>query len=201
MNSDKGYKAVVIGVSAGGIKVLNTIFGYLNEPFPFPIIIVMHRHPESGMALEKHFEETFGLNIRQVADKDRIQDGMVFFAPPNYHLLLEENRSFSLSIDKPVHFARPAIDILFESAADVYEKNLVGIILTGANGDGALGLKKVKHRGGTAIVQHPDSAEFKDMPQAAIKETQPELVLTIEEIGHYLKNLQPDPNLLKGLKC
>ncbi len=190
----KKLKAIVIGVSAGGIKTLNIVLKELPKNFQTPIIIVMHRHAESDSALEKHFDELLKPKVLQAGDKDRIKDGMIYFAPPNYHLMIEENSTFALSTDNPVHFARPSIDVLFETAADLCGEHLIGIILTGANADGAQGLQTIKKRGGVTIVQNPDSAEFPDMPRAAIKALQPDLVLTSEEIGKYLRNLFANEN-------
>ena len=180
------FKAAVIGVSAGGIKTLNIILEGLPRDYPIPIIIVMHRHAESDSALEKHFDDLLKLSVHQAGDKDPIKNGTVYFAPPNYHLMIEENHTFSLTIDSPVHYARPSIDILFETAAEFYGGELLGIILTGANSDGALGIKAVKHQGGFTIVQNPDSAEYPDMPNAAINTIKPDLILSPQEIGDYL---------------
>ena len=127
--------------------------------------------------------------VKQADEKEKIVPAMIYIAPPNYHLLVEDDRTFSLSVDELVNFSRPSIDVLFESAADAYGKRLIGIILTGANSDGSNGLKKIKECGGMAIVQDPESSEADTMPRAAIKATKVDYVLPLEEIGTFLRKL------------
>jgi len=185
----KRFEAVVIGSSAGGIKALSAILVALPSDFPLPIIIVQHLHPHSDSYLAKILGAKCGLKVKQADEKEAITDGVVYLAPPNYHLLIEEDRSFSLSIEGPVNFARPSVDVLFETAIYAYRDKLIGIILTGANHDGSQGLKKIKQIGGYLIVQDPKTAEADAMPQAAIAATKVDKILPIEQIGPYLLQL------------
>jgi two-component system chemotaxis response regulator CheB len=183
------FAAVVIGSSAGGIKALSTVLESLPQSFPLPIIIVQHLHPNSNGYLVHILSAKCALTVKQAEEKEQIQGGVVYLAPPNYHLLLEEDRTFSLSLEERVNFSRPSIDVLFESAVYAYRHQLIGIILTGANSDGSLGLKKIKQIGGYAIVQDPDTAEAEAMPRSAIKVTSVDKILPLEEIGDFLLHL------------
>lgn len=190
-STTKRYEAVVIGVSAGGLKALSTIFSHLPAKFPLSVIVVQHTHPTSDDFLARHLNEVCRLKVKQADEKERIESGAIYIAPPNYHLLIEEDRTFSLTFDAPVNFARPSIDVLFESAADAYQKNLIGIILTGGNDDGSRGLKSVRASGGLAIVQDPKTAEAEAMPRAALASAKPDYVLSLEKIGVFLKRFNP----------
>lgn len=183
------FEAVVIGSSAGGIKALSTVLSALPSEFPLPIIIVQHLHPNSDSYLARILAAKSGLTVKQADEKEPIQPGVVYLAPPNYHLLIEEDRTFSLSVEGPVNFARPAVDVLFESAIYAYRGKLIGIILTGANHDGSQGVKKIKRAGGYVIVQDPDKAEAEAMPRAAIAATHVDKVLPLDQIGPYLLQL------------
>ncbi|MCP4693391.1 MAG: chemotaxis protein CheB [Desulfobacterales bacterium] len=192
------YKAVVIGVSAGGMKALNTILPELPRHFSLPVIVVIHRHAESDDYLERSLNERCELPVKQADEKEKIQAGSVYFAPPNYHLLVEEDHTFSLSVDQVVNFARPSIDVLFESAAYCYGARVIGVILTGANSDGSQGLKTIKEMGGLAIVQTPESAEVNAMPKAAIAAARPDHILDLQKIGGLLIELARDPEAGRG---
>jgi two-component system chemotaxis response regulator CheB len=183
------FEAVVIGSSAGGIKALSTVLSALPSEFPLPIIIVQHLHPNSDSYLARILAAKSGLTVKQADEKEQIQPGVVYLAPPNYHLLIEEDRTFSLSVEGPVNFARPAVDVLFESAIYAYRGKLIGIILTGANHDGSQGVKKIKRAGGYVIVQDPDKAEADAMPRAAIAAAHVDKVLPLDQIGPYLLQL------------
>ena len=186
---NKQFEAVVIGSSAGGIRALSTVLSALPSEFPLPIIIVQHLHPNSDSYLARILEAKCGLKVKQADEKETIADGVVYIAPPNYHLLVEDDRSFSLSIEGPVNFARPSVDVLFETAIYAYRDRIIGIILTGANNDGSQGLKKIKQIGGYVIVQDPTTAEADAMPKAAINITKVDKVLPLEQIGPYLLQL------------
>jgi two-component system chemotaxis response regulator CheB len=134
----------------------------------------------------EHFSKLCSLNIKEADEKENIQAGYVYFAPPNYHLLIENDKTFSLSTDEKVNYSRPSIDVLFESAANAYGPRLAAIILTGANNDGAEGLRRIKQKGGLVIVQDPQSAENSYMPAAALKAVKPDFVLSLVEIGRWL---------------
>jgi two-component system chemotaxis response regulator CheB len=183
------YKAIVIGVSAGGLEALKTILPELPGDFPSPIIVVQHRHPFSDDSLEKAMNDLCKVNVQQINDKTSILPGSVYFAPPNYHVMIEEDMTFSLTLDAAVNFSRPSIDVLFESAADVFGEHLIGIVLTGANKDGSEGLLQVKKKGGLAIVQDPETAAVDAMPLAAIAATKVDYILKLDLIAEMLVHL------------
>jgi two-component system, chemotaxis family, protein-glutamate methylesterase/glutaminase len=187
------YEAIVIGVSAGGWGALKTILGVLPEGFPLAIMVVMHRHPHSDDYLEKSLDNDCAVRVKQADEKESIVSGTVYFAPPNYHLLIEDVHALSLSVARAVNYARPSIDVLFESAAYVYGDTLAGLVLTGANSDGAVGLKKIKETGGLTLVQDPETAEATIMPHAAIAAADPDFVLPLGEIGAFIKGLGSNP--------
>ncbi len=183
------YSAVVIGVSAGGMNALGQILPLLPEGFPLPVIIVQHVSPQSDNYMIHHFNKLSKIQVKEADEKEEIKPGVAYFAPPNYHLLVEENFTFSLSTEERVNFSRPSVDVLFESALDAYCSNLIGIVLTGANNDGSKGLKKIKECGGLAIVQNPKDAEVSAMPEAALRLTKVDHVLKVSEIATFLINL------------
>lgn len=189
MQRKSPYKAIVIGSSAGGINALTKVLSVLPADFPLPIVIVQHLHPESGHHLPHILGTKSALKIKQADEKEKIEKGWVYLAPPNYHLLIEEDFTFSLSLESPVNYSRPSIDVLFESAVYAYRQHLIGIILTGANHDGSLGLKKIKETGGFTIVQDPKTAEADAMPKAAIEATTIDKILPLQDIGLYLLQL------------
>ena len=185
------FEAVVIGASAGGMQALKIILSGLPEYFPIPIAIVQHIQAQSDMYLSKYLNGHSALCVKEAEDKETLQPYRVYVAPPGYHLLVEPDRSLSLSVDEKVNYSRPAIDVLFESAADMYRASLIGIVLTGANADGALGLSRIKSKGGLAIVQDPQTAESPMMPKTAIQKTVVDHVVPLEDIAtlliHYCK--------------
>jgi len=189
MNDKNRYEAIVIGVSAGGLSALEIIFKQLDANFCLPILVVQHLSPSSENYLPVHFSARYPQNFKEADDKEEIRSNTIYFAPPNYHLLVEYDRHLALSADERVNFSRPAIDVLFESAADVFANKLIGIILTGASSDGAVGLEKIKRYGGLTIVQDPKTAEAQAMPTAAIAATDVDHILTLEEIGPFLNSL------------
>ena len=180
------YEAVVIGVSAGGMKALGEILPRLPSDFPLPIIIVQHISPQSDNYMITYFNSLSKITIKEADEKESIVAGHGYFAPPNYHLLIEEDRTFSLSTEERVNYSRPSIDVLFESALDAYCPGLIGIILTGANNDGSKGLKKIKDCGGYAIIQNPETAEVSAMPEAAMKMCKIDQMLKLNEIAPFL---------------
>jgi len=180
------HEAIVIGVSAGGLTALSTIVPSLPEGFPLPVTVVQHRRPNSDGFLAAHLNERSPLPVKEVDDKEPIRPGVVYLAPADYHVLIEEDGTFSLSVDERVRYSRPSIDVLFHSAADVYADKTIGVILTGANADGSEGLKHIKQRGGLAIVQDPATAEAECMPQEAINATRVDRILRLEDIGPFL---------------
>lgn len=180
---------VVIGGSAGALSALGSLLPLLPDDFPLPIVVVLHLHPHQDTYHLIHYAGKCQLAIKEAEEKETIQPGVVYFAPPNYHLLIEDNLTFSLSIDPKVNYSRPSIDVLFESAIDACGSALIGVILTGANDDGARGLRQIKEHGGLVIVQDPRTAESSYMPGAALAATQAELVLSVPEIGKQLAEL------------
>ena len=180
-------QAVVIGVSAGGIKALSVILPALPADFPAPILVVIHLPPSRKSIIADLFRDKCALAVREAEDKEVLSPGVIYFAPPDYHLLVETDGSISLSSEEPVMFSRPSIDVLFETAADAFGEGLVGIILTGANPDGAQGLKAVADAGGRAIVQIPAHAYASTMPEAALQSCPEAAAMDLEEIAAYLK--------------
>ncbi len=183
------YQAVVIGASAGGTNTLQKILPALPPSFSLPIIIAQHLHPQQAGAALLYYCEGCTLNVKDADEKEAIRSGFVYFAPPNYHLLIENDHTFSLSVDEKVNYTRPSVDVLFESAADAYGAALIGIILSGGNQDGAAGLLRIRERGGLTIVQDPREAEVDYMPQAAIEHARPTHILAASEISRLLCSL------------
>jgi two-component system chemotaxis response regulator CheB len=182
------FKIVVIGTSLGGLSALKIVLENLPADFPVPIAIVQHRHKESDNTLKQFLQQHSLLPIQEVEDKDEILASHVYLAPADYHLLVEQGY-FALSTDEPVSYARPSIDVLFESAADIYGEQVIAIILTGANQDGRQGIKKVKARGGLAIVQEPATAESSIMPEAAISAVAVDWILSLSDIAAQIVKL------------
>ena len=183
-------KAIVIGASAGGVEALLTILGPLREGFTLPIIVVLHLPDERRSLLAEVFARRVSMPVMEATDKTRVEAGTLYFATPGYHLSVEQDHSFSLSLEDRVHHSRPAIDYLFESAADAYGSALAAVLLTGANRDGARGLSHVKRRGGLTVVQDPTEAQVATMPQAALDIQQPDHILTVRGIGRLLVELE-----------
>lgn len=185
----KKYEAVVIGASAGGLNAVQIILSALSDKFSLPVIIVQHQHPASKELLVKVLQGIGRIPIREAIDKEKITPGVIYIAPADYHLMVELDRSFALSMSEPVNYARPSIDVLFETAAEAYRNKLIGIILTGSNYDGSKGLKKIKEFSGLAIVQDPKSAEVDSMPKAAVREAKPDHIIDLEKIGPLLNKI------------
>ncbi|PMB17584.1 chemotaxis protein CheB, partial [Fischerella thermalis CCMEE 5319] len=168
------YQIIVIGTSLGGLEALQVILLGLPKTFPVPIAVVQHRHKDSDDTLRVLLQSYTNLVVKEAEDKEEILPGWVYLAPADYHLLIESKDKtvsqpyFSLSTDVPVTYARPSIDVLFETAADAYNQKVIGVLLTGANQDGVQGLAKIKARGGMSIVEEPESAFCAIMPAAAI---------------------------------
>lgn len=200
------YSIVVVGCSLGGLHALQTVLAALPPDFPAAVVTVQHREAGSGETLVELLRSRCALPVAEAEDKQPILPGCVYLAPPGYHLLIDcglrnsdfggslrnpqsaIRNHFALSTDEPVNYARPSIDVLFESAADAYGERVIGVILTGANADGAQGLAAIKRRGGLTIAQDPATAETPAMPQAAIAAVQVDAVLPLQEIGLFLKN-------------
>jgi len=190
------FEIVVIGASHGGLAALQLVLPELSPEFPLPVVIVQHRKKDGDDGLCEYLRKRSALPLEEPDDKERVEPGRVYLAPRDYHLLIEES-IFALSTESPVGYARPSIDVLFESAADVYGERLVGVILTGANSDGAKGLARIKSLGGFTVVQDPRTAESPAMPEAAIAATEVDRILPLPEIAEFLNQLcNPGERLL-----
>jgi two-component system chemotaxis response regulator CheB len=182
-------EAVVIGASAGALEALSVILPALPSQYRLPVIIVVHVPADRKSILAELFGDKCAIKVVEAEDKEPIRGGVVYFAPPNYHLLVEADHTLSLSSDEPVLYSRPAVDVLFESAADAYGPALTAIILTGASSDGAKGLEVVIAAGGTAVIQHPVAAYAAAMPQAALARCPTARLLSLAEIADYLQEI------------
>jgi two-component system chemotaxis response regulator CheB len=183
---DKKYQAIAIGASAGGLHALTFLLEQLPADYPIPVIVSQHRAKDQKELLEEVLQHKCKIRIKQADEKEKIESGFAYIAPPAYHLLVERDGTFSLSSDEHVSFSRPSIDVLFESAAEVFREKLIAVILTGANNDGANGISVVKKYGGLTIAQSPREAQYPYMPQAAINYGGVENILTLKEIQHFL---------------
>lgn len=184
------YKAVIIGGSAGSFQVVTKILNSLPNNFPLPVLLCLHRlkHVRSG------FVEALSLKsnipIEEPFDKDQLKPGKAYLAPANYHMYIELVNRVALSADEPVNHSRPSIDLSFITAANAYREKLIGIILSGANRDGALGLKKVADQGGVTIVQDPEECEVKTMTESSLQVTKVDYVYTTDRIINFLLKLK-----------
>lgn len=180
------YKAVVIGASAGGLETIGALLTKLPSNFAAPIIIVQHLSPDSDGYMARYLNSKCNIIVKEADDKELIVAGTAYIAPPNYHLLVEKDGTLSFTVENKVNYSRPSIDVLFETAADLYQDALIGIILTGANSDGSKGLKRIKESGGLVIVEDPETALVESMPNAAIKETNVDYILSVDKITEKL---------------
>lgn len=186
---------IAVGASWGGLKALRAIAHGLPAHFPVPVTFVQHRSKESA-ALRDLLQDCTSLIVCEVEDKQPIMGGYVYLAPPDYHLLVDGDE-FSLTVDAPVRYSRPSIDVFFESVADRFGPEAAGVILTGANDDGAEGLRQIAARGGVAIVQDPRTAESPIMPRAALREVPGAITLPLERIAPYLISLAAEDEALR----
>lgn len=175
--------AVVIGTSAGGVEALGHVLPSLPGTLRVPVFVVLHLPRERPSLLPEIFQPRCAVSIREPEDKERVQAGVVYFAPPDYHLLVDVGPAIALSADDPVNFSRPSVDALFESAADVYRDRLLAVLLTGASADGAAGLVAVQRAGGLTMVQRPDEAQVPTMVESALTRIRPDWQLSLAEIA------------------
>jgi two-component system chemotaxis response regulator CheB len=184
----RNISAIAIGASAGGIEALNVLLPIFPVDFAPPVLVVIHLPPDRPSLLVELFTPKCALPVREPDDKQEVTSG-IWFAPPGYHLMIESDRSFALSVDDPVNYSRPSIDVLFQSAAEVYGAGLLGVVLTGANSDGAKGAKTISENRGTVIVQDPKEAEASAMPSAAISAVASATVAPLSRIADTLREL------------
>ena len=187
--SGPAIKAVVIGASAGAVQALQTILPSLPASYSLPVLVVVHVPPDRANVLLPLFQAKCRIAVKEAEDKEPVIGGAIYFAPSDYHLLVETDKSLALSTDEAVNYSRPSIDVLFQSAADAYGPELVGVILTGANHDGAAGLKAVMDAGGVAIVEDPAGAYAPAMPHAALDACSTATIMNLDAIASYLSSL------------
>jgi len=183
------YDAIVIGTSAGGLDALGIILPILDPGLPVPIIIVQHISASSDSFIITYFDRICTLTVKEAEEKELLKPGFVYFAPPDYHVLIENDQTISLSNEEKVNYSRPSIDVLFETASWVFKDRLIGIILTGANWDGAVGSELIKKNGGLTIVQDPKTAAVARMPESVIERIKPDYILPLDEIGHLINRI------------
>ncbi len=186
---DRPIRLIIISGSAGSLKTVFTILGHLNKDYKIPILIVLHRDPQGTSRLAEIVAVRSTLKVKEIEDKDPVQDKQIYICPADYHVLIETDHSFSLDYSEKENFSRPSIDVAFRSASDVYGPGLLCVLLSGANADGAGGLSYVKQNKGITIVQEPMDAEVSYMPEQAIQLMQPDYVLPGIEIGRLLNQL------------
>lgn len=186
------YKAIVIGSSTGGFYALKRIITALPEGFALPILIVQHISSNSDNFMAKYLDNLSHVTVKEADEKEKILPSTVYIAPPNYHMLMEEDFTISLSTEQKRNYARPSVDVLFETAALAFGDQVIGVVLTGANNDGAKGLLAIKDAGGLTMVQNPDESEAYLMPRSAIEVAAPHFVLSLDEITNKLVELDKE---------
>lgn len=180
----------MIGGSAGAVEAMMDLIPAIPENLSSPILVVLHQMRDGENLLPEIFSHVTRLQVKEAESGEIPVPGHIYIAPPDYHLAVERDGTLSLSNDELIHFSRPAIDVLFSSAADVFGEELLGILLTGANEDGAKGVKDIVDSRGLTIVQDPKSAKFTEMPQSAISKARPQLILTLDEMKSFLRELK-----------
>lgn len=183
------YEVICIGASAGGMAALSCLLPVLPADYPLPVLIVLHRRHDQSEYLSQYLNRISDVTVQEACSRQAIEPGQVYIAPSGYHLLVERDKTLSLSVDPPVNYSIPSIDVLFESAASVYNNNMVAVLLTGANRDGCQGLQTVEGRGGMIIVQDPQTAESPFMPSIAIESVAVDHVLPLDDIANLLCTL------------
>jgi two-component system, chemotaxis family, protein-glutamate methylesterase/glutaminase len=184
-------RAVVIGASAGAFEALAAVLPALPEGYGVPVMVVVHLPPSGPSLLAPLLDARCRVRVQEAEDKEPAEAGTVYVAPPDYHLLVEPDGRLSLSVEAPVYYSRPSIDVLFESAADAYGAGLIGVVLTGANSDGAAGLRAIGAAGGVALVQRPDLSQASAMPEAALAACPGARALRLDEIATFLRDAVP----------
>jgi two-component system chemotaxis response regulator CheB len=185
----KEYELLVIGGSAGSLRVILSVLEGTGNDFLMPVLIVLHRNGTFESSLEELLSARTGRTVKEVEEKDSPRPGIVYICPADYHVLLEKDHSFSLDYSERVHFSRPSIDVTFRSASDAYGPGLIGLLLSGGNADGAEGLAYTRSRGGLTIVQDPLTADVPYMPQQAISRMQPDFIVSAGELPFFIRGL------------
>lgn len=180
---------ILIGGSAGSFKIISRIIPALKAGFPFPIIICVHRQRIASDSFILALEKNKDVPVREASDSDPISSGSVYVAPANKHLVFANSHTFSTNTDPPVNYSRPSIDVTFLSAANIFRGKLIGILLSGANSDGADGMKAISEAGGITVVQDPHEAEISVMPRSAVDSFQPTHIMTADKIINFIENL------------
>ena len=183
------YDIIVIGTSAGGIDALKKVFASFRNTHEVAIVIILHVSPSSKSYLSNIVARLVDIDVFEIEDKMKIKRGAVFIAPPNYHVLIEKDGTFTLTTSEKVCFARPSIDVTFEAIADAFGESAIGVLLTGANHDGGQGLKQIKVAGGYTVVQNPTTAVSREMPEYAIKHANVDEIIRLEDIGRRLDEI------------
>ncbi|MBI3731744.1 MAG: chemotaxis protein CheB [Burkholderiales bacterium] len=183
------FSTIVIGTSSGGVEALKYLLPALPENFPLPVLIVIHIAPDSGDGLAKLLDSFAKIHVKEADEGEQMRAGFAYLAPANYHLLLESDGKLALSTDVQVNFARPSVDVLFDSAASSLGSSVIGVILTGGANDGARGLAKIHQSGGYTIVQDPRDAKLPSMPQHALQLDVPDKVICLREMPALLLEL------------
>lgn len=184
--AESKIEIAIIGGSAGSLEALLEILPKLSPAFPLPIILVLHRKSSGDDVLPSLLEARSHFTVREIEEKETPKPGMVYIVPPDYHLLFEDNHTFSLDDSEKINYSRPSIDVVFQSAADVYGNRLLCILLSGANADGTEGFRHVREKGGITIAQSPDSAEVSYMPEKAITSNVADHIMSNGDIAAYL---------------
>ncbi|HVX48670.1 MAG TPA: chemotaxis protein CheB [Chitinophagaceae bacterium] len=185
-------KIIVIGGSAGSLSVVLYILQNLPSNFIIPIVIILHRLKNIPSEIDKIISlKRSDLKVKEPDDKEPVYQGYIYIAPANYHLLVETDATFSLDYSEPVHYSRPSIDVTFESVAQFYGSNATAVLLSGANEDGTAGLFAIIEKGGTALVQSPESSEYPIMPAAAIRKNEGVQIFSPQGIVKYLEKISP----------
>jgi two-component system, chemotaxis family, protein-glutamate methylesterase/glutaminase len=182
-------RLLAIGGSAGSLQVVLLLLTALSDSFPMPVLVILHRNGVFESSLEDLFASRTNMPIKEVEEKEQLHNGVVYICPPDYHVLLEQDHSFSLDYSERIHFSRPSIDVTFRSTADVYGPGLICLLLSGGNADGVEGMQYAQERGGLTIVQDPATAEVPYMPQQAVTRMKPDFIITADQIPAFVRDL------------
>lgn len=191
-NFKNNYRVIVMGASAGGMDVFSQIFSSLRENFQIPVLVVQHVHRSQSDFYIQRLNRVSPLTIKEAEDKETICPGFVYFSPPDYHLLIDDGATLSLSVDERVQYSRPSIDVLFNSAVEVFNHQTVGVLFTGANQDGAEGMCAIQKNNGLTIIQDPETARHPVMPQSALNLCDMDFIFTVDEIIDLLNEIPFD---------